>query len=242
MERIETMNTGRIAGKNSTGKTYNDYITCAVNPSPSLSPLSSEKQHLQHQHQQAEEIKLTPAQAAAEASSNNPYNLSKKKDRNSKNVAIAYDKSDSNDNNNKNKCVKTISNSKSIITIWFDKCIDTIAYVIARIMNHPDVRDAVSTAILEGMIKVCYDDNLHNHIKNVDATLSEFQVEGATKKGKDTKKIVKAYLGGIFNLDNSSNSITTNDTEDNGITTTTTTTGSSGDNNKNKWMNKYMDL
>mmetsp|Transcript_31892 Transcript_31892/g.35744 ORF Transcript_31892/g.35744 Transcript_31892/m.35744 type:complete len:210 (-) Transcript_31892:148-777(-) len=209
MERIETMNTGggMLAGKNSTGKSYNDST-----------------------HHQAEEIILTPAQAAAEASSSNPshrYNLSKKENRNSKNVAIAYDNDNGNsNNNNKGVNTKTISNScKSIIRIWFDACIDTIAYVIARIINHPDVRDAVSTAILEGMIKVCYDDNLYHHIKNVDATLSEYQVEGATKKGKDAQKIVKAYLGGIFNLDSSSDSTTTNnDTEG----------SSSGDNNKNK--------
>jgi len=200
------MNTGgMLAGKNSTGKTYNDST-----------------------HQQAEEIILTPAQAAAEASSSNPshgHNLLKKVNRNSKTFAIADDNDNSN-NNNEGVNAKTIRNNcKSIIRIWFDTCIDTIAYVIARIINHPDVRDAVSTAILEGMIKVCYDDNLYHHIKNVDATLSEYQVEGATKKGKDAQKIVKAYLGGIFNLDSSSDSTTTNnDTEG----------SSSGDNDKNK--------
>jgi len=174
------MNTGgMLAGKNSTGKLYNDST-----------------------HQQAEEIILTPAQAAAEASSSNPshgHNLSKKENRNSKNVAIAYDNDNGNGNsnntNNKGVNTKTISNScKSIIRIWFDTCIDTIAYVIARIINHPDVRDAVSTAILEGMIKVCYDDNLYHHIKNVDATLSEYQVEGATKKGKDAQKNCESIL------------------------------------------------
>jgi hypothetical protein len=68
-------------------------------------------------------------------------------------------------------------------------------------LNHPDVRDAASTAILEGMIKLCYVDNLHDHVKNVDTMLAEHQVSDAAKKGKDTTKIDKAYLGGIFGGD-----------------------------------------
>mmetsp|Transcript_20779 Transcript_20779/g.57692 ORF Transcript_20779/g.57692 Transcript_20779/m.57692 type:complete len:194 (-) Transcript_20779:2282-2863(-) len=134
------------------------------------------------------QIVLTPAQAAAQASSRNPshgYNLPKTQE-------------NSNDNPQRTQNATSTNNRKSIVKSWLDAFIDLIAYILARILNHPDVRDAVSTAILEGMVKLCYDEHLHDHLKHVDNTLTEHQVSDAAKKGKDAQKIVKAYLGGIF--------------------------------------------
>ncbi|VEU35051.1 unnamed protein product [Pseudo-nitzschia multistriata] len=85
---------------------------------------------------------------------------------------------------------------------WLDSFLDLVAYSVARILNHPDVRDAVSSAILEGMVKLCYVEDLHEHLRHVDETLTEHQVSDAAKKGKDAQKIVRAYLGGMFAGDN----------------------------------------
>mmetsp|Transcript_4965 Transcript_4965/g.11028 ORF Transcript_4965/g.11028 Transcript_4965/m.11028 type:complete len:198 (+) Transcript_4965:233-826(+) len=128
---------------------------------------------------------LTPAQAAAEASSRNPshgYNIPKFQDK-------TYDHQQVQENKR---------NCKSFLKGWLDEFINLFAYIVARILNHPDVRDALSSAILEGMVKLCYDENLHEHLIHVDNTLTEHQVSDAAKKGKDAQKIVKAYLGGIF--------------------------------------------
>ena len=124
----------------------------------------------------------------------------------SKNVSVAYPSSSSSTGTSTTTAMedgskKDIRNEKSIFMVLVDLFIDATAYVVARIVNHPDVRDALSTAILEGAIKLFYVDDLHDHIKNVDAILTEHQVADATKKGKDTTKIVKAYLGGIFSKD-----------------------------------------
>lgn len=195
MERIETMNNRMSEGAVSSGST-------AVSSLPSNYQQQEEEECVDDDNNVEEEkgvddddveIILTPAQVAADASSRNPshgYNVSssKKKSKKKKNVAIAYG-------------AKRGGEEKSIFAIWFDTFIDMVAYVIARILNHPDVRDALSTAILEGAIKLFYVENLHDHIKNVDAVLTEHQVADAKKKGKDTTKIVKAYLGGVFNHD-----------------------------------------
>ena len=133
----------------------------------------------------ASKIDLTPAQAAAEASSRNPshgYNIPKFPGKNNDHQQLQEKK----------------INCKSILKGWLDEFINLFAYIVARILNHPDVRDALSSAILEGMVKLCYDENLHEHLIHVDNTLTEHQVSDATKKGKDAQKIVKAYLGGIF--------------------------------------------
>jgi hypothetical protein len=225
MERVETMkNSGAsfastMSGSNLAGMTTstNTATATATNTATATTvssttgsttgtaknnPLSSSSSQQQQKDDKEglEEIVLTPAQAAAESSSKNPsygYNLAKN---NRKKVAIAYDVVD--DHTQKSSSNKDEhEQSKNIFEICFDKCIDIIAYIIARILNHPDVRDAASTAILEGMIKLFYVDNLHDHVKNVDTMLAEHQVSDAAKKGKDTTKIVKAYLGGIFSGD-----------------------------------------
>eukprot|EP00536_Pseudo-nitzschia_multiseries_P008891 jgi/Psemu1/325400/estExt_fgenesh1_pg.C_2350013 len=137
-------------------------------------------------------IVVTPAQASAEASSRNPsrgYNIPKTQE-------------NKNDDFERARGVDSSITPKSTLERWFDAFIDLVAYILARILNHPDVRDAVSSAILEGMVKLCYDENLHDHLKHVDNTLTEHQVSDAAKKGKDAQKIVKAYLGGMFANDN----------------------------------------
>jgi hypothetical protein len=211
MERIETIkNSGTASASTTSGINLTGMITSATtatstNISSGSTTLSSQQRQQKDDYYEEEkegpvEIVLTAAQAAAESSSRNPshgYNLAAK-NINKKKAAIAYDVIDDDDHTQRSSCSKDERQSKSIFEIWFDKCIDIIAYTIARILNHPDVRDAASTAILEGMIKLCYVDNLHDHVKNVDTILTEHQVSDAAKKGKDTTKIVKAYLGGIF--------------------------------------------
>ena len=56
-------------------------------------------------------------------------------------------------------------------------------------------------------------DNLHDHVENVDAILTAHQVSDAAKKGKDTTKIVKAYLGGIFSGEEHANDSTNNNND-----------------------------
>lgn len=181
-----------------------------VLPASSSSSQASASSVQQQQEEEASSttrpvIVLTPAQATAEASSKNPFHGYNNNIHKNKNVATTAHEDGGGDGSGEIKNNEKNNNKKSIFEFYFDKCIDVVAYVVARILNHPDVRDAVSSAILEGLIKVCYVENLHDHVKQVDATLSKHQVLDAAKKGKDTQKIVKAYLGGIFS-DNSNDS------------------------------------
>ena len=80
-----------------------------------------------------------------------------------------------------------------MLTTLLDALINITTYVVVRILNHPDVQDAILTAILEGAInKLFWDENSHDHIQNVDTVLTKHQVADAQKKGKDTTKLMKA--------------------------------------------------
>ena len=195
-------------------------------------------------------IVLTPAQAAAEASSKNPshrYNIQNT----NKKVATAYENGGENiehknNNNNNNNESTTTTTTTPFFERWFDKCIDLVAYVVTRVLNHPDVRDAASSAILEGMIKVCYVENLHDHLKYVDETLTKYLESDAAKKGKDTQKIVKAYLGGIFakindDDDDDNNNNDNNDSDNNDSDNNDSDSDNNNDSDNNSENSKKKD-
>jgi len=73
------------------------------------------------------------------------------------------------------------------------------ANIVARVLSHPAVTDAMASAITEGMNKFMRQPDLDGHVKVMMDTMSNMQPEIARKKGEEFHNSVASFIQGIIN-------------------------------------------
>lgn len=71
--------------------------------------------------------------------------------------------------------------------------------IVARVLLHPAVSNAIAAAITEGMNKFLRQPNLDEHVKVMMDTMSDMQPEIARKKGEEFHNSIANFIQGMIN-------------------------------------------
>jgi hypothetical protein len=76
--------------------------------------------------------------------------------------------------------------------------LDVMATVIADVLSHPKVEEAVARTMVVGMNKFMAQPDLADHMKKMTETLGEEKEAAVRQMGKEFPKLVGRFVGGAY--------------------------------------------